>query len=167
MQTGDILLYKHSSDIVSTLIAKLTSNGDKDALYSHVGVAISRTLSIEAHSEDGVQVRHPLLSNREIVVVPIRQFHPTESDIDAGLNFVDLQVGSQYSYADILDNLPFLKRLGISIAVRHRFDCSHLVAEYITRLNCILSSALEKVATDTAVLSPNDIYRAIKACGGL
>lgn len=167
MQAGDILLYKHDTTLVSRLIAWLSSKGDTDAVYSHVGVALSETESIEAHSEDGVQIRHPLLSDREIVVVPIRQFDPTETDILHALAFADVCVGAPYSYADILDNLPLLKRLGVSIAVQHRFDCSHLVAEYITRLNCRLSVALEKISDESAVLSPNDIYRAIKACGGL
>lgn len=166
MQAGDILLYKHGSDFISTVIAKFTSNGDKDAVYSHVGVAINDTDSIEAHSEDGVQIRRPALTGRDIVVIDIRQFHPGDADIQRGLDFLHDMVGSPYSYADILDNLPLLKRLGVSLAVQHRFDCSHLVADYITRLNCILSSALEKVATDSAVFSPNDIYRAIRAAGG-
>ena len=165
MQAGDILLYKHSTDMLSTVIAKFTSNGDPEALYSHVGVAVSSNQSIEAHSEDGVQIRNPMLSTREIVVIDIRQFHPLEADIEAGLEFLGTTVGSPYSYADIVDNLPFLKRLGITLTVQHRFDCSHLVADYITHLNCILTSALEKVATDTAVLSPNDIYRACRAAG--
>lgn len=167
MQAGDILLYKHDPSLLSTVIAKFTSNGDPTAVYSHVGVAVSPVQSIEAHSEDGVQIRYPVLSTRDIVVIDIRQFHPAEAAIEAGLEFLGTTVGNPYSYADILDNLPLLKRLGISLAVQHRFDCSHLVADYITRLNCILSSAVEKVATDTAVLSPNDIYRAIRASGGL
>lgn len=152
---GDIALYEHDDSLVSLVIAKLTGGP-----MSHVGVQVDSVHSVEAHSGDGVQIRNLVLAQRKIHLVNVRALGATELTIERGLDWVEHQVGSRYSYLDCLDDLPLLRRLGISFAIRDRFDCSNLVGEYILMIGGRLADALYPLSSSPNIISPNDIWRA-------
>lgn len=152
---GDVLLYEHDDSFVSLAIAKLTGGP-----MSHVGVQVDDLHSVEAHSGDGVQIRNLFLAQRKIHLVNVRSLGATDLTIERGLEWVEQMVGRRYSYLDCLDDLPLLRRLGVSFAVRDRFDCSHLVGEYILMIGGYLADALYPLSSCPNIISPNDIYRA-------
>jgi hypothetical protein len=152
---GDLLFYEGDGSFTDRVICFFTGGR-----FSHVAVQVDNVALIESVSPDGVRMSVLELDDPRVTTVPIRSFAASEADIDAGIRFLRAEVGTKYSYLDCLNSIPFFKRIGIAIAVRGRFDCSHLVAEYIKYTNSDLTKTLYPDDADTAAVSPNDIARA-------
>lgn len=152
---GDILLYRSTGSLVDRLICWRTQGP-----FVHVEVDLGDGTSIGAHLHRGV-VRLPVTYTR-CLAIPLATY-TTSDRVEAGIGFLLAQVQdkAKYSLWDILDNVWLLKKLHLFLGEENAYDCSHLVAQYLSITGGI---DLKLAISMLDAVSPNDIYRAWRAC---
>ena len=155
---GDILLY-HDTDLVSRLIQWWTRGP-----YNHVAIDLGNGTQLAAEPS-GVKVRpfpQPTVPD-QLRYVNIHAFYLQDEVVERGLALVMKQVNDGYSGADIIDDV-FPSWFPIHLFQAHHYDCSDLVARYLDEIAVL---PLADLGGDAATVTPNDLYRALKARGYL
>lgn len=151
MARGDVLFWTSDGSPVSRLICAVTHGP-----FCHVSVDLGDGYDIGAHSEDGVQRRH-VPDDRGITklhLTPPFGVVPPER-IEVGITFLEGEIGNKYGWCNILNaGLAFL-HLPYRLSRLDRYDCSSLVARYLT----IIGYAMGDLGEEPDSVSPNDIAR--------
>lgn len=148
---GDILLMKSGGSARDRVVA-LFSRGP----FVHVEVDLGDGTTIGSHAEDGVSYRPWRFADR-IVTIPMRDRAPAER-IEAGIQWMQAQLGHQFSWASIADQaLP--ESLSTFLLGRESiYNCANLVARYVEITGGLDLSVGKR---PPMILSPNDIARAV------
>jgi hypothetical protein len=145
---GDVVLFKSSGSLFDRTIEWATHGP-----YVHVEIDLGNGRMIGAHNE-GIII-HQGTAGRNTT-----SFRPRTSDTDLeyGSRWAELQAGKQYGWTDIISN--GIKLLGVPIIIGEpgHWNCSDFVTRYL--LVARASSPLGSRAEDPGLVSPNDIARA-------
>jgi uncharacterized protein YycO len=147
---GDILLYRTDGSLPCRIVTWATHGP-----YVHAEVDMGDGTSIGALSR-GVARYYP---RRDEVAKAARIQLPTDEDrINKGIAWLQTQVGHSYGYLDLYDQaVLFLKLPKLVFFIPGTYDCSDLVARYVTLAGGLY---LGEFATKPWLCSPNDIARA-------
>ena len=163
---GDVLFWTSDGSLASRAIA-LATRGP----YVHVSVDLGDGRDIGAHAEDGVAI-HQVPHDRGLTKYSVEHHlmrHWAEASslnaqqfalhaIESGITFLLEEVGNQYGWNNILNNVLKLMHLPYRVSRIDRYDCSSLVTRYLTRVGVDLGDLGE--APDS--VSPNDLARALQ-----
>lgn len=144
---GDLLFY-HDTDLVSRIIAWATHGP-----YSHCAVDLGDGTKIEALTR-GV-VRTPADVPPPTAVCSIHSDH-----LDAAVAWLQQQVGEQYGWEDIVNQVLKFFHIPLYLGERRHYDCSDLAARFVRIAGAF---DLGSFREDLHLITPNDLAR----CAGL
>lgn len=142
---GDILFYR-PRDLIGRIIA-LATHGP----FCHVAVSMGDDTVIAADF-NGIK-RYPTDSSRITPVHP-----PAGTNVEAGIAWLERQVGLKYGFLDVLDAFFRLTVKTTFFVGRARsYDCSDLVTRYL--IECGQADWLGPLAQEPHLVTPNDLAR--------
>jgi hypothetical protein len=148
---GDLLFYT-PKDWIGKLVAWAT-NGP----YCHVAVDLGDGTKIEADWNGIVQAKVGTREPAAHVSVPL-------PDPEAGITWLQKQLGNPYGKEDIFNQVLRLMGLKFYFGEPKRYDCSDLAADYLVHAGA--GSVLGSFEDRLHLITPNDLARCVGASRG-